>query len=30
VKGRTGWRIDDLKYEDGTTLAGILRTDATD
>jgi hypothetical protein len=24
VKDRNGWRIDDIKYDDGTTLTGIL------
>jgi len=29
VKDRNGWRIDDIKYDDGTTLAGILGGHAT-
>jgi len=28
VKGKSGWRIADIKYDDGSTLAGILRADA--
>ena len=29
VRDRNGWRIDDIKYDDGTTLTGILGGHAT-
>lgn len=28
VSSKSGWRIDDIKYDDGTTLAGIFRTNS--